>query len=608
MPSIETIRQQFPQYEDMDDNALADALHRRFYNDMPRADFNQRIGMQPPETERAPVTNRSTILPISRDDAGDMRFTVPRILDPFISAVTLPGEVMRGETPVMMDGEINPDVIRRSADFALTMSPGSAGSAIRIAPSSLPNATRATRPPMRQSMPTPIQQAAERQHVRMPRAATTESPIAADLARRVSDLPGVGQPLRRASQRAVQEIGEAAQRTVDDLGRGDVVTAGASIADDVTRYAGRGSESTLGRRVSGLYDEVDTIVDDTIQAPLRATSRAVADITRARQASGLPAGAAVQRVQPALERGALTYSGIKGLRTFYREAMDNPQILASMGMEQSQAQRIYGALSDDLRNAVQVAGGERGLRAFERANRTAQVVARERQVLQSILGSGVDRSPENIASRLQRLAGSTGSADIRTLSRVRRAVSRETWDEFASSVLANMGRSGPNADFSGARFLTAWSKLSPRGRSELFPNQAVRQNIDDIIILAERFKRLDELGNFSNSGSLGALTAAFAGGIVAPMQTAVAVSGPLLFSFIMSKPSSARVVTNWARVYEQALRNPTASALRALQSRASALAVIIANESGAQDAVQSIAEALTNLQLGRTEQPERQGA
>lgn len=45
MPSLSEIRQQYPQYNDMTDAALADALYKKFYSDMPRADFNAKLGV-----------------------------------------------------------------------------------------------------------------------------------------------------------------------------------------------------------------------------------------------------------------------------------------------------------------------------------------------------------------------------------------------------------------------------------------------------------------------------------------------------------------------------------------------------------------------------------
>src|SRR5687768_14833923 len=46
MATLAEIRQKYPQYSDMSDGALADALHKKFYSDMPRGDFDAKIGVQ----------------------------------------------------------------------------------------------------------------------------------------------------------------------------------------------------------------------------------------------------------------------------------------------------------------------------------------------------------------------------------------------------------------------------------------------------------------------------------------------------------------------------------------------------------------------------------
>ena len=55
MPTIAEIRQQYPQYDDLSDEQLAQGLHQKYYSDLPYEDFQQRIGMQtvpqePPRT------------------------------------------------------------------------------------------------------------------------------------------------------------------------------------------------------------------------------------------------------------------------------------------------------------------------------------------------------------------------------------------------------------------------------------------------------------------------------------------------------------------------------------------------------------------------------
>ncbi len=49
---LDEIRKKYPQYQDMPDAELADAIHKKFYADMPREQFNAKVGIKP---EAAPV-------------------------------------------------------------------------------------------------------------------------------------------------------------------------------------------------------------------------------------------------------------------------------------------------------------------------------------------------------------------------------------------------------------------------------------------------------------------------------------------------------------------------------------------------------------------------
>lgn len=48
MPTLAEVRQKYPQYADMPDDKLADALHQKFYSDLSFDDFSKRIGYQSP--------------------------------------------------------------------------------------------------------------------------------------------------------------------------------------------------------------------------------------------------------------------------------------------------------------------------------------------------------------------------------------------------------------------------------------------------------------------------------------------------------------------------------------------------------------------------------
>jgi hypothetical protein len=53
MPTIAEVREKFPQYRDLSDQQLADALHNKFYADMPKEEFEQKVGLKSePQTKR----------------------------------------------------------------------------------------------------------------------------------------------------------------------------------------------------------------------------------------------------------------------------------------------------------------------------------------------------------------------------------------------------------------------------------------------------------------------------------------------------------------------------------------------------------------------------
>lgn len=61
MATIAEIRAQYPQYSDMSDAALADALYKKFYSDLPRADFDAKVGLQAPRSEGMPTAPRQEL-------------------------------------------------------------------------------------------------------------------------------------------------------------------------------------------------------------------------------------------------------------------------------------------------------------------------------------------------------------------------------------------------------------------------------------------------------------------------------------------------------------------------------------------------------------------
>ncbi len=59
MPTIQEVRDKYPQYHDMSDEALADALHGKYYTDMPKEEFYGKIGLAPAAQEQPGFIDRA---------------------------------------------------------------------------------------------------------------------------------------------------------------------------------------------------------------------------------------------------------------------------------------------------------------------------------------------------------------------------------------------------------------------------------------------------------------------------------------------------------------------------------------------------------------------
>lgn len=70
MATLAEFRQSYPQYNDMPDGALADALYKKFYSDMPRADFDAKIGLQAAQPSDASAAPPAAPAPGPRNPHG----------------------------------------------------------------------------------------------------------------------------------------------------------------------------------------------------------------------------------------------------------------------------------------------------------------------------------------------------------------------------------------------------------------------------------------------------------------------------------------------------------------------------------------------------------
>ncbi len=554
---------------------------------------------QPQPAPQAPATDtfqRSMILPLGKDTAtGEVSAALPKVITEFPTfikdlfesgkeAVTAPGRAMSGELKVMgPDGNVSPEAIKEGLNFASWAAPGAPFSP----------APKAAAPVVQKAL-TEGQQVAlagERLGVKVPRAAASDLTAVQQMGKVTTNVPIAGTPLRKASEGAISKLDDAASRIQKGYGSGDIAAAGAGVRKGIQDF----SENTLDDLVSKKYSAVDNLVNPDVAAPLSATKQRVSQLLAAREKAALPSeGSAAGIVKQAIDRPeGLTYDGVKRLRTEVGQMLKNPQ-MAPAGTSQDELRAIYGSLSDDLRNVVHKAGGDKASKAFEEANTFAAKTTEEQKALDKIIGP---QSDEGLFSKIQAMAGSNSRADLQNLMRVKRSVSPETWDEMSSAVISTMGRDA-DGKFSPDRFLTAYGKLSQNGKSLLFKSagkEDLAASLEDIATVSRRFKQLNQFANPSGTGQAIIGGSYIPGLFVEPTTVISGLVGTRALSSALSKPTSAKKLAEWAKAYETAAVKPSPATNRMLDVRAKVLALAIANDSGAPQQVGNIVRAISRV-------------
>jgi hypothetical protein len=404
--------------------------------------------------------------------------------------------------------------------------------------------------------------AGERLGVEVPKFIATDSVATQRTAAGLKNIPFAGDPIVTGARRFNESLGTAADNIAGQLGSGDRVAAGQTASRSLLDWIGPKSKAA----VTNAYDAVDNAISQNVRGDLSQTRNVISDIMAKRANAQIQGSSkAVDEVLAAVQApGGMNYQGVKDLRTFIGEMKD--QGILPPGVSGSELKRIYGALSDDMRNIVQAGGGQRGLALWERANTLNAAVAKRREELAKIVGKDGSAPPEQIFDRLTTYASDKGGANISRLMKARSTMTQDEWQEVGSAIIQRMGRDAQD-DFSPNRFVTGWGKMSDAGKAALFPDQAHRAALNDLSTLSVRGG--PAMARFANPSGTAQGTA-FAGlgaGVFADLgSTLTAVLTGRVVASSLAQPASASSMARMAKAYSIAIEKPTAATYASLQS------------------------------------------
>lgn len=516
-------------------------------------------------------------------------------------AITAPMRAMTGELRMTDDaGRTSMDAIGEGLNMAMWASPASPAitakqPAEQIAKSAVEASTKAAN-----TEGNLVNQAAQRLGVQLPRSVVSDSKMVQAAGKWFEQQPIVGSPMIRASEKATQQLDDAVKGVKDAYGTGSTYGAGNEVKEATTKYA----KDFLVKQENKRYEPMEAMITPNVITPLKKTGETMMDIMARRDNATLPHGPAVQMVKRAVfkQHGdkvtdlsvpvkpgdtvesvfnlstGLNYQGIKDLRSYVRETLDDPERLSKAGMSAKDLNRIYKSLTDDLKSAVERGGGQKALAEWEKVNAYSFRASKEREALQKIVGS---KEPEAIVDTIAKAAGTNSRASLNKLFQARKAVDKETWDELTSAVIEKMGRDA-DGNFSPERWLTERGKLSPTGKAVLFNTTGKKElmkSLDDIDTVSRRLKEINkDFGNPSGTGRSNAMLAAGAAVVKAPLRLLSGVVGGRLMAKYLSQPVEAKAVADYMKALELAQKSPSLQANEHLARRANHLARIAATD------------------------------
>lgn len=389
--------------------------------------------------------------------------------------------------------------------------------------------------------------AAQRLGVKAPRYVTSEAMLPKTTASALEAVPVTGGIIQRAAREGIEQLGEATERIPGVSPLVDRYEAGAAAKQALTGWAGTRSENI----VSKAYDAVDKYINPSIATPLSNTASTIQEIGAKNLLAALPEETAATKLlmDAATNPQGLTYEGIKFLRTHVGQKMKDA--LHTTGVEQAELKRLYGSLTRDLRDAVEKAGGQRGLTAFERANTLNAQVQAKREQLYKIVGAAGDAPPEAVFDKIYKMGTDKAGSNIDLLRNARTSIKGSDWEDVTSGIINTMGRDAEGA-FSPDRFVTAYGKLSDRGKDLIFGGSGnpVRQAMEDINLLSSKYKQAAQSRNVSKAAPVllgaGALLG-LATGTTGIGGTAAGILGTIPVAMLLANPKTAKTVSNFIK-------------------------------------------------------------
>jgi len=300
--------------------------------------------------------------------------------------------------------------------------------------------------------------------------------------------------MTRFAERQADDIGEGLQNMAGDISRNpSAERAGRAIERGVDTF-----NNNVGATRRALYWQADQYIPDSTPTPMRNTVRTATDLTTPDPLAPETTGNLIQPGIAALREnleadlaangGNLTYSALRRIRSEIGERIGGASPL-NPPADIRELNRLYGALSEDMREAAR-SQGPQAVAAANRANNYTRVSAERldamRRVVEKVGG------PEKVYSAVMSGTRDGGT----TLRSVMQSLPPDGQRAVTAAVIRRMGMANPGVQdaagevFSAQTFLRKWNDVSPEAKRALFDRfgQDFSRDVDRIANVAQNIR------------------------------------------------------------------------------------------------------------------------
>lgn len=351
--------------------------------------------------------------------------------------------------------------------------------------------------------------------------------------RSLANMPGSAGVMDADSLAISNQFSQAVESQAAKLGKAASPTeAGKAIQKGLVTFT-----NNFNQTVDNLYNKLDNYIKPADRVSVQSTLSKVNDIE-----NRLPDAPNIAEAftDPALSKplqalkadavdGQLSYQAVKKLRTIIGRKISNVNLDPDTYAELS---TLYGALSDDMKNAA-ASKGEQALNTFNRAN---NYYAAGKSRIDNTLQTFMDKATPEKAYQAAISGTKLGATELTIL---KRSLPKDRFNNLSATILRKMGQTTDSAQnaagdaFSINTFLTNYNKL--RETRDVLFNKEQTTALNKLAQAAERFKKVSRYSNTSNT----------TGNVITGAGIGAAFFDPVsILTFMGSTYGAGKLITN----------------------------------------------------------------